>query len=107
MPVEFIGALGSREGSESLPPSGPVIDPAYVAAIARAHEYAGFDKALVGYHSSQPDGFQVIAYAAQHTERLKYLLAHRPGFLPPTIAARNLASLDHFSKGRLSVHIIT
>lgn len=107
MSVEFIGILGHREGSESRLPQGPVIDPAYLGAIARAHEYAGFDRALVGYHSSQPDGFQIVAYAAQQTERLKFLLAHRPGFLPATIAARNLATLDHFSNGRLAVHIIT
>jgi alkanesulfonate monooxygenase len=107
MPVEFIGAIGHREGSESIVASGPVVDPDYVGTISRAHEYAGFDKALVGYHSSLPDGFQTVAYAAQQTQRLKFLLAHRPGFLPPTIAARNLATLDHFSQGRLSVHIIT
>jgi alkanesulfonate monooxygenase len=107
MSVEFIGILGHREGSESRAPQGPVIDPAYLGTIARAHEYAGFDRALVGYHSSQPDGFQVVAYAAQQTERLQFLLAHRPGFLPATIAARNLATLDHFSNGRLAVHIIT
>lgn len=107
MPVEFIGALGNREGSESRPASGPLIDLPYLNTIASAHELAGFDRVLVGYHSSQPDGFQTIAYAAQKTRQLKFLLAHRPGFLPPTIAARNLATLDHFSGGRLAVHVIS
>jgi alkanesulfonate monooxygenase len=35
------------------------------------------------------------------------LLAHRPGFVAPTLEARTLATLDHFSKGRIAVHIIT
>jgi alkanesulfonate monooxygenase len=62
---------------------------------------------LIGYFSSSPDGFQVAAYAAQQAERLKFLLAHRPGFVAPTLAARQLATLDQFIDGRLAVHIIT
>jgi alkanesulfonate monooxygenase len=38
---------------------------------------------------------------------LKFLLAHRPGFVAPTLAARQLATLDQLSDGRLAVHIIT
>lgn len=108
-PLEFIGIIGTQEASESRRAAGApgVIDKAYVSAIARAHEYAGFDRALIGYFSSAPDGFQVAAYAAHQTERLKLLLAHRPGFVAPTLAARQLASLDQLSDGRLAVHIIT
>jgi alkanesulfonate monooxygenase len=86
---------------------GGDIDTTFVSAFARAHEYAGFDRVLIGYFSSGPDGFQVAAYAAQQTTRLKFLLAHRPGFVAPTLAARQLATLDQFSGGRLAVHIIT
>ncbi len=108
-PLEFIGIIGTQDGSEThhAPQPPGVIDKAYVGAIARGHEYAGFDRALIGYFSAAPDGFQVAAYAAQQTERLKLLLAHRPGFVAPTLAARQLASLDQFSDGRLAVHIIT
>ena len=35
------------------------------------------------------------------------MIAHRPGFTAPTIAARQLATLDHFTGGRVAVHIIT
>jgi alkanesulfonate monooxygenase len=38
---------------------------------------------------------------------VKFLLAHRPGFVAPALAARQLATLDQFSDGRLAVHIIT
>lgn len=38
---------------------------------------------------------------------MKFLLAHRPGFISPTLAARKLATLDHYTGGRLLVHIIT
>ncbi len=108
-PLEFIGILGTQAGSEvrrSGRPPGE-IDTAYLGAIARGHEHAGFDRALIGYFSSSPDGFQIASYAFQQTERLGLLLAHRPGFVAPTLAARQLATLDQFSRGRLAVHIIT
>jgi alkanesulfonate monooxygenase len=41
------------------------------------------------------------------TERLGFLLAHRPGFVAPPLAARKLATLDQLSSGRLAVHIIS
>jgi len=41
------------------------------------------------------------------TERLGFLLAHRPGFVAPPLAARKLATLDQLSGGRLAVHIIS
>lgn len=107
MPVDFIGIIGNRAGSEIQAPSGPVVDRLHIGTLARAHEYAGFDWVYAGYHSNSPDGFQTIAYAAQQTEKLRYLLAHRPGLLHPTIAAKNLASLDHFIGGKLGVNIIS
>jgi alkanesulfonate monooxygenase len=109
MAVEFIGMIGTSNASEIRgAPRGPgVVDKSFVAATARGHEFAGFDRVLVGYFSNAADGFQVAAYAAHQTDRLGFLLAHRPGFVAPTLAARQLASLDQFSDGRLAVHVIT
>ena len=105
--LEILGLISTRYGSETHAATGPVIDKSYLGAFALAHEQAGFDRVLIGYHSAAPDGFQVAAYAAAKTTRLKFLLAHRPGFVAPTLAARQLATLDHLSDGRLAVHIIT
>ena len=107
MPVEFIGLIGTRELSETHLHSGPTIDREYVRQLVRAHEDSDFDRVLIGYSSGQPDGLQVAAYAAAHSERLGFLVAHRPGFVFPTVAARTLASLDHFAEGRLALHTIT
>jgi alkanesulfonate monooxygenase len=40
-------------------------------------------------------------------KRLGYLIAHRPGFVAPTLLARKIATFDHLTRGRLAVHIIT
>jgi alkanesulfonate monooxygenase len=83
------------------------LSPAYVAEAARAHEVSGFDLVLVGYSSSSAEGFLVALHAAAHTQRLGYLVAHRPGFVAPTLMARKIATFDHLTGGRLAVHIIT
>lgn len=106
MPVEMIGWIAPRVSSEIIPPEGPPFDADVIAETARVHEDAGFDRVLIGYFSDAPDGFILGAHAAAHTERLAFLLAHRPGFVAPTVAARKLASLDQLTGGRLAVHLI-
>ena len=107
MPVEFIGMIHTNDGSESRPQTTPLLDPDFTRRHARAHEDAGFDRVLIGYGSSWPEGTQVAAHVAAHTERLGLLIAHRPGFVFPTLAARQFATLDQFSGGRVAVHVIT
>jgi alkanesulfonate monooxygenase len=107
MAIEFIGMIATREQSEIVAPTGPPVDKAFVRAFSRAHEEGGFDKVLIGYSAARPDGLQVAAYAAAHTERLHFLIAHRPGFVFPTVAARTFATLDQFTDGRIALHTIT
>ncbi len=108
MSVEIIGMLQPRAQSEIHPADRSVVlDRGYLKELARAHEIAEFDRVLIGYYSDAPDGLLIGAYVADHTERLKLLVAHRPGFVAPTVAARALATLDQLSNGRLAVHIIS
>ncbi len=105
--IEFIGMIQGQKVSEIHPARGPAIDRDYVRAFAQAHEQAGFDRILVPHHSTGPDATLTVAYAASVTERIHFMLAHRPGFVSPTLAARQFASLDQFSGGRLAVHYIS
>ncbi|WP_017938774.1 LLM class flavin-dependent oxidoreductase [Zestomonas thermotolerans] len=107
MSIQFIGMIGHRLGSEIIAPTAPVFDKDYIVRSAQAHEAAGFDRILVGYWSDQPDGFLVTALAGLSTSRINFLLAHRPGFVAPTLAARKLATLENLLDGRLAVHIIS
>lgn len=106
MTVEMIGWIAPQVSSEIIPPDGPTFDPDVIAETARIHEQADFDRVLIGYFSHAPDGFLIGAHAAATTTRLQFLLAHRPGFVAPTVAARKIATLDQLTGGRLAVHLI-
>jgi alkanesulfonate monooxygenase len=109
MPARIIGMIGVTppSGDASLHVIEGGLSPTYLTEFARAHDAAGFDMALVGYSSSSAEGFLVALYAAMQTKRLGYLVAHRPGFVAPTLLARKIATFDHLTGGRLAVHIIT
>lgn len=108
MGLQVIGMIGVA------PPAGDatvhVIDgdvsPQYLVDFAKAHDDAGFDLALVGYTSTSADGWEVATHAAANTDHLGYLIAHRPGFVSPTLAARKAATFDQLSGGRFALHII-
>lgn len=106
MPVEMIGWLAPRVSSEIIAASGPPFNTEIITKTARIHEAADFDRVLIGYFSYAPDGFLIGAHAASVTDRLQFLLAHRPGFVAPTVAARKLATLDQLTGGRTAVHMI-
>lgn len=108
MSVKFIGYIGFNDTSELH--NGVrerVLDRDYVDAAARAQEEGGFDRVLVPFGSNSPESQIVAAHAAAITSKLGFLVAHRPGFTQPTLAARQLATLDQLSGGRVAVHIIT
>jgi alkanesulfonate monooxygenase len=107
MSVKFIGYIGFNDHSEIHEGHGRQLDRAYIEAAAKAQEEGGFDRVLVPFGSSSPESQLVAGHAAAITTKLGFLIAHRPGFTQPTLAARQLATLDQLSGGRIAVHIIT
>ena len=107
MGLEFIGFIGNHNSSEIIPHAGSVIDRTHIETIAKAHELAGFDRALLAFHSWAPDDLQIAQHAASVTRKLGMFVAQRPGFTAPTLFARQFATLDTLYPGRFSLNIIT
>lgn len=108
MSVKFIGYIGFNNTSElhnGVRARG--LDRDYVEQAAKAQEDGDFDRVLIPFGSNTPESQIVAAHAAAITTKLGFLVAHRPGFTQPTLAARQLATLDQLSGGRVAVHIIT
>ncbi|MGA3399589.1 MAG: FMNH2-dependent alkanesulfonate monooxygenase [Acetobacteraceae bacterium] len=79
----------------------------YLREIAVAADRLGFGGALLPTGNNCLDGWITGASLAPATERLKFLLALRPGVLTPALAARQSAALDRISNGRLLLNIVT
>ncbi len=80
---------------------------AYFAQIAGAVDALGFSGALIPTGMGCEDSWMVAASLIPLTQRMKFLIAVRPGSLSPTLAARMTATFDRLSNGRLLLNIIT
>jgi alkanesulfonate monooxygenase len=106
MPVEFSGQIYLNQGNEFNGGRGGGIDRDYLRRYARALEESGFDYTLVPYQSANHDPFTVAVAVSEYTDRLKPIIALRANTMPPTTAARQLATIDQLSGGRVTVHFI-
>ncbi len=107
MPIDFTGLVAHTSPTEAGPRNPGAFDRGYLRTLAEAHEQSGFARVLIGYGSVFPDGLHLGTYVTAVTEKLGVMLAHRPGFVAPTLAARTFATIDQLSGGRASIHIIS
>jgi alkanesulfonate monooxygenase len=108
MPVEFISATHTTPTTEATAGgrrSG--FDVEYTRRFVHALDDAGFDWTLVAYGSPTADSAQIAQFVVNNSERVKPMLAHRPGFVFPTLAAKAFAAIDLIGRGRLGIHIIS
>lgn len=92
--------LGTAEG-------GRPVDLGYLKQVAQAADTLGYYGVLLPTGKSCEDSWIVASALAPLTERLRYLVAVRPGLQQPTVAARMTATLDRLSKGRLLINVVT
>ena len=92
--------LGTTEG-------GRDVDFDYLREIALAADRLGYFGVLLPTGRSCEDSWIIASSIAPWTERLRYLVAVRPGLQSPTVAARMTATLDRLSNGRLLINVVT
>jgi alkanesulfonate monooxygenase len=79
----------------------------YLTRIATAAEDLGFEAALTPTGGWCDDAWVVTAMLAETSERLKFLIAFRPGLVSPTLAAQMAATFQWHSGGRLLLNVVT
>jgi alkanesulfonate monooxygenase len=99
-----VGAPESRVGQTG---SDRAPDLSYLGQIARGAESLGFGAALTPTGSACEDAWITTAALTGLTERLKFLVAFRPGFQSPTLAAQMAATYQRISGGRLLLNVVT
>ncbi|HEY0851702.1 MAG TPA: FMNH2-dependent alkanesulfonate monooxygenase [Bradyrhizobium sp.] len=86
---------------------GREVNFSYLRQIAQAADQLGYFGVLLPTGRSCEDSWIVASAVAPFTERLRYLVAVRPGLQSPGVAARMTATLDRVSNGRLLVNVVT
>jgi alkanesulfonate monooxygenase len=98
-------------GGHGLPPGRAVGSRTatieYLGQIARSAEQLGFVGALTPSGAWCEDAWITTAMLSQVSERLKFLVAFRPGSVSPTLAAQMAATFQRHSGGRLLLNIVT
>jgi alkanesulfonate monooxygenase len=79
----------------------------YLGQIARSAEQLGFAGALTPTGAWCEDSWLSTAMLTEVTERLKFLVAFRPGLLSPTLAAQMASTFQRQSRGRLLLNVVT
>jgi alkanesulfonate monooxygenase len=86
---------------------GRAVDFAYLRQIAEAADALGYYGVLLPTGKSCEDSWVVASALAPQTEKLRFLVAVRPGLQSPAVAARMTATLDRVSDGRLMINVVT
>lgn len=79
----------------------------YLAEVARAADRLGFEGVLTPTGTWCEDAWLTSAALLAETEKLKFLVAFRPGLVPPTLAAQQTATLQRFSEGRVLLNVVS
>jgi alkanesulfonate monooxygenase len=79
----------------------------YLGQIARGAEQLGFVGVLTPTGAWCEDAWLTTAMLVASTERLKFLVAFRPGLVLPTLGAQMAATFQRYSRGRLMLNVVT
>ena len=88
----------------------------YVSRLARRSEQIGFDLTLVaelnlndikGEEAPSLEAWSTAAALSAVTERLEIMVAVRPTFHNPAPLAKQASTIDHVSRGRLSLNVVS
>ncbi|PPJ48205.1 alkanesulfonate monooxygenase, FMNH(2)-dependent [Rhizobium sp. KAs_5_22] len=107
-PLDFLWFIptsgdGSYLGSDDR--SRPA-DPGYFREIATAVDRLGYTGVLIPTGVACEESFVLAGHLAAVTEKLKFLVAIRPGTASPAYYARLASTLDRVSNGRLLLNIV-
>lgn len=83
----------------------PDID--YLAQVAMAADRFGFTGMLTPFGLFCEDPWVVASALVGRTRRVKFMIALRPGFISPVLAAQTAATFQRMSDARLQLNIVT
>ncbi|MEX2245243.1 MAG: LLM class flavin-dependent oxidoreductase [Dehalococcoidia bacterium] len=107
MSIDFGWFLPTMGDAETIGPPTREATADYLVRVAEAAEDAGFVFALMPVGTTCHDAWLASAVVAGRTRWLKFLVAMRPGFIAPTVAAKMSNTLDQLTGGRVLINVVT
>ncbi|MFG2820340.1 LLM class flavin-dependent oxidoreductase [Kitasatospora sp. NPDC048365] len=83
------------------------LDMGEVKDFVQEAEELGVDTLLFGISKNLPDPLPVLGALSQVTDRIKFMLAYRPGLMTPTLFAQVVNTLSWMTDGRTSLNIVS
>jgi alkanesulfonate monooxygenase len=108
-PLDFLWFIPSAGDNRYLshPETDRAPTPEYLREIGVAADRLGYAGVLLPTGAHCADAWITAASIAPFTERLKFLVAARPGLIAPAESVRQAAALDRLTGGRGLLNIVT
>jgi alkanesulfonate monooxygenase len=89
------------------PQAGRPASLAYLTQLAQAADSLGYEAVLTPTGAHCQDAWIVTAALIAATQRLKFLVAFRPGLVEPALAAHMATTFQDLSDGRVLLNVVT
>lgn len=107
MTIDFGWFLPTMGDTEIVGPPTREASIDYLTKCAKTAEDAGFVFMLVPVGTTCEDAWLAAGMVAARTEKMKFLVAMRPGFISPTVAAKMSNTVDQLTHGRVLINVVT
>ena len=98
------GDMGCSETGKQIPRKATF---EYLESIVVAGEALGYEGFLTPAGSWAADGWVSAALLSAKTDRIKFMIAFRPGLVAPLLAAQMAATFEQLRPGRIVLNIVT
>ena len=98
--------VGGGHGVDAFESGRPASVP-YLGQVARSAEQLGFEAALTPTGAWCEDAWISTAMLSSVSQRLKFLVAFRPGLTSPYLSAQMAGTFQNLSGGRLLLNVVT
>lgn len=98
--------VARRGGAENTAGRYREPDLDYLVDVARTAERLGFEGVLTPTGTPCEDAWVVASALLAHTQRLKFLIALRPGLISPTLLAQMSSTFQRVSGDRLLLNVV-
>jgi len=100
------GDLEGTIGPERLSSATALPEIAAQIAFCREAEQSGIDSVLVDVSTGKPDPMVLGMALAASSERLKFMVAHRPGLMSPALFVQQVNTFSTLADGRITLNMV-